>query len=277
MSMGTPIEPLTPEVVDELLSADLDGDFDAAAREHGYAPAIARELLAADPAVVGRRAVLAATRDAMSVAPLAPDERSRLLAGATESAPDDALMARRRRRNPTRVVAALAAIAAVVALVVGVGAVLTSRGDDSGNDSSAASAGDSRADSSGGKSASESAVSAAPTFDFGAATDDQQLRARIEAALANPTAPANDGPSAPQFSSGPAPVAPGSTRADCVRAQADATGTPGQVLLRGPVTYKGASAEVFLFEDGDATIALVIDDTDAACRLVSEQLLRPGS
>ena len=61
----TPMEPLSPELVDELLSAELDGAFDAAAREHGYAPSIARELLDGTPGVAERRDALAAARDAI--------------------------------------------------------------------------------------------------------------------------------------------------------------------------------------------------------------------
>ena len=37
--MNTPDQPLSPELLDELLSADLDGEFDRAATELGYTPA----------------------------------------------------------------------------------------------------------------------------------------------------------------------------------------------------------------------------------------------
>jgi hypothetical protein len=278
--MSTPMEPLTPEVVDELLSAELDGDFDAAARDHGYAPAIARELLAGEPNTDERRATLAAARDAMAVEPLPPAERARLLAAASAAGVPDATAAGRARNHRYGRVAAIAAIAAALAFVVGAGAMLTTRDDHSKDTSSAASArkaGDSGAGTSASKSAGESAASAAPTFDFGTAPDDQQLRARIEAALPSATADSTLTAPAPQFrgeQGGRALVVP---RDDCVRAQAEAIGLAGPVLLRGPVVYKGSAADVYLFADGNATVALVIDDAGAACRLLSSQLLRSGS
>ena len=96
------MEPLSPELVDELLSADLDGEFDAAARDHGYAPAIARELLDGIPGVAERRDALAAARDATAVTPLAAADRDALVAGASRAA------RRRRSRRRPRVAAAAA-------------------------------------------------------------------------------------------------------------------------------------------------------------------------
>jgi hypothetical protein len=277
--MSRPIEPMSPEIVDELLSAELDGDFDAAAREHGYAPAIARELLASDPAVADRRAALAAARDAVGVPPLTASDRSRLLERAGAARASDALAPRRSRRGAAPIVASVAAVAAVVALVVGVGAALT-RGDESANDSSAAKAPGSvgtTADASEGTSGASSAASDAPVFDFGTAADDQALRARIEAALRSPTPGATGAPPALRDDAAQQHFDAGTTRDDCVRAQAEATGVPGPALLRGPVTFKGITADVFVFADGPNRVVLVIDDAGAACRLITSQLLRPGS
>ena len=61
--------PLAPELVDELLSAELDGEFDAAAVDLGMPPATARERLAATPGVEERRAALRAASAAVADTP----------------------------------------------------------------------------------------------------------------------------------------------------------------------------------------------------------------
>src|SRR5207244_5980554 len=66
--------PLTADQVDELLSADLDGEFDDAARDLGLDPADARARLANEVrGVDDRRAALAAARDALAEAPAVDD------------------------------------------------------------------------------------------------------------------------------------------------------------------------------------------------------------
>ena len=49
--MNEPLSPLPPEQVDELLSAELDGEFDAAATDLGFSPDDARARLDATPNV----------------------------------------------------------------------------------------------------------------------------------------------------------------------------------------------------------------------------------
>ena len=68
-------DPLAPDVVDELLSAELDGEFDAAAADHDLDPAAARARLEATPGIDERRTALAAARAALAVTPVADDVR----------------------------------------------------------------------------------------------------------------------------------------------------------------------------------------------------------
>jgi hypothetical protein len=61
--------PLTPDQVDELLSAELDGELDAAADDLGLSSEQAQALLAAAPGVAVRREALQAARGALTAAP----------------------------------------------------------------------------------------------------------------------------------------------------------------------------------------------------------------
>ena len=78
--VNTPMDPLTPDAVDELLSAEIDGEFDAAALDLGYEPADARELLEGVPGVSERRAALTRAAGATQVPPLPEGAREALLA-----------------------------------------------------------------------------------------------------------------------------------------------------------------------------------------------------
>ena len=60
-----PVAPLDADTVDELLSAELDGEFDAAARDVGLSVTDARARLDATPGARERRSALAAARDAL--------------------------------------------------------------------------------------------------------------------------------------------------------------------------------------------------------------------
>ncbi len=124
--------PLSPDVVDELLSAELDGEFDAAAADHDLDPAAARARLNATPGIDDRRTALAAARPALAVTPVADDARARMLATAVATAaPTDELGTRRERRGRhARLVVALSAAAAAVLLIVGLVATVSNNADD---------------------------------------------------------------------------------------------------------------------------------------------------
>jgi hypothetical protein len=129
--MSRPNPPLSPETLDELLSADLDGEFERAAAELGFTPEAARAALAASPDVAARRAALAQARDLLAAQPLAlePDAEARLVAAALSRADDHAAAPQRVNRMPThrlrgarRALVGIGTAAAVIAGVVALSA-----------------------------------------------------------------------------------------------------------------------------------------------------------
>jgi hypothetical protein len=121
-----PPTPLTSEQVDELLSAELDGELASAAVDLGLDPDRVDDLLAASPGVDERRRDLAAARVAIAtVEPLDELTAARLRSNALAAADDaddeeDAGGSRARRRVEWASVAALVAVAVVIFGVVGV-------------------------------------------------------------------------------------------------------------------------------------------------------------
>jgi hypothetical protein len=271
------MEPLSPELVDELLSAELDGAFDAAAREHGYAPAIARELLDRTPGVAERRDALAAARDAIAVTPLAAADRDALVAGALRAARVDDLAAARAARRPrlARYIAVAAALLVVVGLGVAVANVSSGEGD---HDSSSASG--ARATTSASKGAESGntardasgseAPSLAPPRRFGTVDGADTLRQRVEAELGSPGAPTAQ----LQQNGATADSAP---PAACITKQAQALGVDRALLLDGSIVYAGTPGEVFVFRRGNDALIVVVADTGDTCRLLVSQLLHQGT
>jgi hypothetical protein len=300
--MTPPVDPLPDEVVDELLSADLDGDFDLAARDHGLAPATARARIEATPRTAERRAALAAARDAIAVGPLSDDERVSLLAGARVARGDDALEPRRARRAQRRT-ATIAAAAAAIALVIALGASLASLRDGDGGGGRAASkrsasesvARDGAApesatpsDGSGTSAADPAAPTAAgatPVYDFGAAANREELRAKTEALVPQFALRAlGDAGSDAQRSGELAPSSPGSAPGSsaqqfsstaCLERRGAAVRAGGPLIARGPVTYAGAPAEALVFAEDDHFRVLVVDDTGGRCRLLADEVVNP--
>ena len=122
--------PLPSDQVDELLSAELDNDFDAAAHDLGLDPADARARLATTPDIAARRAALASARDALTEVP-DYDEllAARLRAKATTAAANvqrDLASERTRRRNGWLV--AVGSVAAAIIVIAGL-ATLLNRSD----------------------------------------------------------------------------------------------------------------------------------------------------
>jgi len=119
--------PLTPESVDALLSAELDGDFETAARDLGLDAAGARAQLAATPGVDARRAALTRARDLIASRPRVESSvEDRLIAVALAG---DALTAARdqraRRARRSRVLVAAGSVAAAIAVIVGIASMST--------------------------------------------------------------------------------------------------------------------------------------------------------
>jgi hypothetical protein len=300
--MNSPVDPLPDDVVDELLSADLDGDFDLAARDHGLAPATARALIEATPRSVERRAALAAARDAIAVAALSDDERESLLARARVPPGDDELEVRRARLARRRI-ATIAAAAAVIALVTALGASLASiRGGDN-EDRAATERSPSESVARGGTtgegttpehaSGTGAADSAAPTagaaatvYDFGAAANEGELRANVAALLPQlplrslADAGANTERSGELFRPPPS-TATGSgpeqlTSDACVVRRAGVVGAGVPLVARGPVTYAGTPAEALVFAEEDHFRVIVLDDGGRRCELLADEVVNPG-
>lgn len=129
--MNIPDQPLSPDILDELLSADLDGEFDRAAAELGFSPDAARTAMEAAPGVAARRSAITRARDLLSTQPELDKERearlvtAALSAAAAEraAAPQTATPLRRHRsRNAWRALAGVGAAAAVIAGIVAVAA-----------------------------------------------------------------------------------------------------------------------------------------------------------
>ena len=119
--------PLTPESVDALLSADLDGDFEAAARDLGFDASEARARLDTSPGVDARRTALAHARDLIASRPqVEASVEDRLIAAALAG---DGLAATRarsgRRERPWRVLVATGSVAAAIAVIVGIASMST--------------------------------------------------------------------------------------------------------------------------------------------------------
>ncbi|MCU1430091.1 MAG: hypothetical protein JWL83_4091 [Actinomycetia bacterium] len=134
----TPLDPLAPEAVDELLSARADGEFDAAARDLGMTPLDAQARLDATPGARERERALVAARDAIADAPPLDDVTRRRLVqrAAAPVVPARVLGARRSGRW----LVPAGGIAAAIALVIGVVALAHSSGSGAKASSANASA-----------------------------------------------------------------------------------------------------------------------------------------
>jgi hypothetical protein len=261
--MNEPLSPLPPEQVDELLSAELDGEFDAAATDLGFSPDDARARLDATPNVDARRAALAAARDQLAAAPELDElMEARLRAKATRAAAEEqeSIGAARSRRR-SRAVSAVAGIAAALAIVAGI-AVLVNK---SGSGTKTSSAGN--------------AVEAAPTtpaaasnpksldtnaVDFGSAAD---ARALAQSVVEKLTLPA----SAPLYA-GARPASnkrSAATAAGCDDAARSFAGVDNVVPIHGTARIAGNPVDVYAFPKGRVYVVVVVTPD---CKLVIQQV-----
>jgi hypothetical protein len=267
-----PPEPLAADTVDELLSADLDGAFDAAARDLGMTPADARARLGATPGAAARAAALAAARDAASVAPDPLDDlaRRRLLDAARAQA-RPAPAARRSNRYAQRIVAAGGAVVAVAALIALL-FVVVPRGGGGGDD--AASSGTAARNA-------ENDLAARPNAPVDSdIRSTAELRAYVAQLLASgspaPSAGAASGsttvPSEAQNTKSAREYASAADAVACVpelRAKLQQTGAPRATAA---ITYQGAPAKLAVFRDDGQTLAVVY--VQDGCRVLVSQLTR---
>jgi hypothetical protein len=118
--------PFQPDELDELLSAELDGELDAAARDLGLSADQAATRLRATPGAADRRAALAAARDLLSATPEIEELLAARLRAKAVRAADDENETRDgdRRDRRRRMLLAVGGIAAAIAAVFGVAAGL---------------------------------------------------------------------------------------------------------------------------------------------------------
>lgn len=176
--MNTPDLPLDPELLDELLNADLDGEFDRAATELGYTPDAAREAVRTAPGATSRRDALLRARDLLATPPsfTAPDEQ-RLVARTLMRADElrdarNRRSARRERETTWRVLAAVVSVAAVGAAIVGLAAINPGGGTSSNSAAKAESA-----------ATATTRVVPKSRFAFGQVANADALRTRVYAAI----------------------------------------------------------------------------------------------
>jgi hypothetical protein len=118
--------PFEPDELDELLSADLDGELEAAARDFGLSIEEVTARLRATAGGAERRAALAAARDRLAQSPELDELLdARLRAKAVRAAEDEiAARASERRERRRHVLQAVSGIAAAAVVVISVSAAL---------------------------------------------------------------------------------------------------------------------------------------------------------
>jgi hypothetical protein len=164
--------PPPPGTLDELLSADIDGELERAAADHGLTLDAARTAIATPEAVV-RRAALTQARDLVaSPVPLDPADADRLVAGALDrTRHENELAAARRRRNRFDAARRVAIAAAAIVVVFG-GIAVLARGTTSSSSSGSKA-------SSAGSARPEIAAPASPAAELGDLSTNRALRAKV--------------------------------------------------------------------------------------------------
>jgi hypothetical protein len=271
--------PLSPEAVDALLSADLDGDIEAAARDLDLDASEARAHLAATPGVEARRIALTRARDLIGSRPLLEASlEDRLVAAAT--APDDMAIARARRgRNERRwrVLVATGSVAAAVAIIVGI----SSMDNNTGSKSMSASASTTpRANGEAAATADSPDVGSRP--DFGDVSNAAALRAPARRLLARasdsnvtPTRGAVSAPVLPDTSAGAKAQVDNSFASDagpaCTAARLRSYDIAARPALIARGTVAGAPVVILIYDGSGNPYAYVIRVSD--CSLVRKQSL----
>jgi hypothetical protein len=275
--------PLTPDLVDELLSADLDGEFDAAARDLGLDPVEARTRLAALPAVANRRAALTRARDAFAQVPPVDELLAARLRAKATKAGDQVDPSRRApgARRWQRTLGISGAVAAGIAIVVGITLNARSTGSDQDKATapSALDAPSAERAAGGASSPSTAAGSArARAVDLGTFPNVATLTSHVQsvAPLAAPNASSTESSTASRsFSTKSAGTAQDLVADDAAFVHCDAVvrrfgGVTTEPVLRAVATVAGTPVAVQVFQRSTARVLVVIT---ADCRLVDQQVL----
>jgi hypothetical protein len=264
--------PLTPEQIDLLLSADLDGEFDAAASDLRLEPAAARALLESVPGVAARGADLAAARDHLA-APIEIDEllAARLRAKAVNAGAEAAEAAHREQRHRrTRLYGLVSGVAAALLVVVALGATLRTGGSSDDMSTSASGAPDREVTapttSDGAAPAGDTADQAARSLPLATAYSSvDDLAADVRARSSEFGLPA---PAAAEAVNGS-----GSDKADANKCGAVAKAVDqaaGDPIAAGTTRVAGEPLSALLFVSADGRTLYFFD---ADCRLVNRQLI----
>lgn len=260
--MNTPERPLDPETLDELLSAELDGELERAAVELGFTPEAARAALEETPEISRRRDAIARARARLAAPPpLDPAVELRLAEVALAAKTDEVAVRRSRRHGREqawRIVVAAGSAAAVVAGIV----ALAATGHQSESKSSTAST----ATIAVPKSAPAKPATAsdrAPVV-FGDVSDPKVLLAKVQVELQRAPVPAvtpttvvraeksiagysiadlsavgPQGPTGPVGTTGPSGPAGSPARSAAGVHSLDAPGFGGRLLPQGPQGLAG--------------------------------------
>jgi hypothetical protein len=294
--MNDDTTPFQPNELDELLSAELDGEIDAAGRDLGLSADQVAARLRATPGVADRRSTLAAARELLSEPPEIEELlAARLRAKAVRAVDDEnATRVGGRRDRRRRMLLTAVGIAAAIAAVFGVAAGLSaSRSGTHAADSKAAGATKpENAATPNGRHAAQSsalgpfsdvralaqaAVSRTPPLH--SAADAAGNRSSYKDSQLGATSTATSSTS--QNSSLKSPTVPAATGLrpeTAFGAAADSVGCKappqlllvGQPVLRATATLSGKPVVVLVFA-GDREHTVVVED--AHCTLLNVQML----
>ena len=271
--MNSPERPLSAHDLDELLSADIDGELAAAAVVFGLSLEAARDAIATPAARDRRAALVGAARLVAAPVELPAGTADRIVTDALATArADNELDAARRRRErradaARRVLVVAGSAAAVVVVILG----LTHLGGGASNSNSKASS----------AVPSESSAKAPPKAGetFGAVAGPEQLRRRLQARLGLPKSQRSVSTQPTGLTLAPGTYAPGATSnaaeslgtddavqkiATCASPARKSAAASGAPVLHGAVQWQGRPAYVYVFRRGDGYEAVVVRRSDCS-------------
>ncbi|MDP9334927.1 MAG: hypothetical protein M3Q30_16680 [Actinomycetota bacterium] len=272
--------PLQPDELDELLSAELDGELAAAALDLGLSTDDAAARLRSTPGTAERRAALAAARDRLSEPPeieelLAARLRAKAVRAAEE---ENATRDGDRRNRRRRLLLAAGGLAAVIAAVVGVAGGLSGSRSETNTTGAKRAAGAPTPD----KAATAEGSTPVPSSDLGPFLNVHDL-ALAAVSHAAPSRSALDATGASGYNAhnqdefgAPAAIGSSTKSVDRATSAAAACAAPPQLLLGGtPVlrataTLSGKPVVVLVFA-GAREHTVVVEDTN--CTLLNVQML----
>jgi hypothetical protein len=292
--MNTPQPPLTPDDVDTLLSAELDGEFESAARDLALSAAEARDRLDATPGVDERRHAITRARDLIATPPpLSSTLEDRLIA--TAMAPEDLATKREQRgerdraRTSRRIFIAAGSVAAAIAVVVG---VANMRSPDSAKSSANA------LRTGAGASNAKPALGSDLYVDFGDVTNDAGLEAQANRVLLQQRRSVNGQAAAPEANTTSTPKAAAASGAtdthgvsadkapdtpapmppafaveahSCVDTVRQRYAISSEPAIVGTGTFSGTRVAILVFGRNDAAVAYILNPQ--TCALVRKQPL----